>query len=169
MRISPLFWPAFRAVAATGLVLCLMPACKPAAPPASAPKPAVASTIPAVTHTNQTPVEYVSVFTELMPPKGRDPFYPNSHRRDVVPVVNRGSDRPVPVAAALQIQGIVGTPAHRLVIINGTIFETGEEDTVRVPDGKLKVKCLEIGEDYAVVMAQGETQPKRLEISKKGF
>jgi len=73
------------------------------------------------------------------------------------------------VAAALQIQGIVGTPAHRLVIINGTIFETGEEDTVRVPDGKLKVKCLEIGEDYAVVMAQGETQPKRLEISKKGF
>jgi hypothetical protein len=169
MRISAPFWQGVQAAAAAGLVLCFVSACKPAAPPPSPPKPAPPKPAPVVSSTNHPSAEYVSVFEELMPPKGRDPFFPNSHRRDPVPVVTSSPDRPASAASELQLKGIVGAPNHRLAIINDTIFDTGEEDTVHVPGGRVKVKCLEIGEDYAVVMAQGEAQPKRLELNKKGF
>jgi hypothetical protein len=114
-------------------------------------------------------VNDISVFEELMPPKGKDPFFPNSHRRDPVPVVMTRPDRPAPPASELVLKGVVGSPAHRLALINNAILEVGEEDSVRVPGGHVRVKCLEIGEDYAVVRAEGEAQPKRLELNKKGF
>jgi hypothetical protein len=118
--------------------------------------------------TNQTAVAYVSVFDELMPPKGRDPFFPNSHRRDPVPVIAH-NDTPQSVAGELLLKGVIGAPGHRTALINNAILQVGEQDTVRVPSGRVKVKCLEIGEDYAVVQAEGEAQPKRLVLNKKGF
>jgi hypothetical protein len=169
MRISLLFSQDVKAMAAAGLVLCLVSACKPAAPPAGPAKPAVAKPTAVVSTTNKAAIEYVSYFEELMPPKGRDPFFPNSHRRDPVPVVMNRPDRPPPPASLLVLSGIVGASNHRLAIINGAILEVGETDSVSVSGGHVKVKCLEIGEDYAVVRAEGEAQPKRLEISKKGF
>jgi hypothetical protein len=169
MRMPPPFWQGVKTVAAAGLVLCLVTACKPAAPPPGPAKPAVAKTAAAVSTTNQSVVSYTSVFEELMPPKGRDPFFPNSHRRDPIPVVATRPDRPAVPASELVLKGIVGAPNHRLALINNAILEVGEEDTVRVPGGRVRVKCLEIGEDYAVVRAEGEAQPKRLELNKKGF
>ena len=151
------------------MVLCLVPACKPAAPPPGPAKPAVAKAPIAAPATNQVAVNDISVFEELMPPKGKDPFFPNSHRRDPVPVVMTRPDRPAPPASELVLKGVVGSPAHRLALINNAILEVGEEDSVRVPGGHVRVKCLEIGEDYAVVRAEGEAQPKRLELNKKGF
>jgi hypothetical protein len=168
MRMPPSFWQGVQAAAAAGLVLCLVPACKPEAPPPGPAKPAAAKTIAAST-TNQVAVNNISVFEEYMPPKGRDPFFPNSHRRDPVPVVMSRPDRPQAVASELVLKGIVGSPSHRLALINNSILEVGEEDTVRVSGGLVRVKCLEIGEDYAVVRAEGEAQPKRLELNKKGF
>jgi hypothetical protein len=169
MRRPPLFWQSFRTAAAAALVLCFVPACKPAAPPPGPAKPAAAKAAPAESGTNQAFVASVSVFDELMPPKGRAPFFPNSRRRDPVPVMTTRPDRPPPIASELVLKGIVGAPNHRLALINAAILEVGETDTVRVVSGHVKVKCLEIGEDYAVIQAEGETQPKRLELNKKGF
>jgi len=86
MRIPPLFWKGIQAAAAAGLILCLVPACKPAVQPAGPANPAAAKTNTVTATPNLAAAEHVSVFNELMPPKGKDPFYPNSHRRDPVPI-----------------------------------------------------------------------------------
>jgi len=169
MRISPLFWQGVQAAAAAGLVLCLVPACKPEAPPAGPAKPVAAKTTAVASTTNLAAVTYISVFEDLMPPKGRDPFFPNSHRRDPIPILTSRPDRPPAPASELVLKGIVGSPNHRLAVINNSILEVGEEDSVHVPGGHVRVKCLEIGEDYAVIRAEGESQPKRLELNTKGF
>ena len=168
MRLNISFWQGIRVATAAALVLCLASACKPSAPPAAAPKPVPAKPAPMAAGTNLTTVAYVSVFDDLMPPKGRDPFFPNSHRRDPVPVIPR-NETPQSVAGELQLKGVIGSPGHRTALINSAILEVGEQDTVRVPSGRVKVKCLEIGEDYAVVRVEGEAQPKRLVLNKKGF
>jgi hypothetical protein len=104
-----------------------------------------------------------------MPPKGRDPFFPNSHRRDPVPTVATSrTDRPPPASEVI-LKGVVGTPSHRLAVINNAILESGEEGSVRVPGGHIRVRCMEIGQDYAVIKVDGEIQPRRLVLSKKGF
>jgi len=169
MRNPPPYWQGIQAVAAAGLILCLLPACKPAGQPASPAKPAAAKTNAVVSTSNSVTAENVSVFEPLMPPKGKDPFFPNSHRRDPIKVVTLQTDRPPPPSSELLLQGIVGNPKHRLALINNSILEVGEEDSVRVPSGHVKVKCLEIGADYAVIRVEGESQPKRLELTKKGF
>jgi hypothetical protein len=119
----------------------------------------------AASATNNLSAEYVSVFEDLTPPKGRDPFFPDSHRRDPVPVLAPSADRP-PAAADLVLKGIVGTRDHRMAVINSTILEAGESGSVRVAGGRVKVKCMEIGEDSAVIQVAGEIQPKRLELKK---
>jgi hypothetical protein len=169
MRTPLLFWQGVQAAAAAGIVLCLATACKPAAAPAGLAKPAAAKANPAPAATNEAAVEHTSIFDELMPPKGRDPFFPTSHRRDPVPILASRPDRPAPSASELVLKGIVGAPNHRLALINNAILRVGEEDSVHVPSGHVRVKCLEIGADYAVVKAEGEPQPKRLELNKKGF
>jgi hypothetical protein len=169
MRISPPFLRRIEASAALVSLLCLMTACKPDVKPPGPPKPAAPAPPLPMASTNKPSAESVSFFDDLMPPKGRDPFFPNSHRRDPIPVVTTHPDKPASLVGDLRLMGIMGTPNHRLAIINGVTFDTGEQDTIRVPNGRVKVKCVEIGEDYAVVMAEGEAQPKRLDLSKKGF
>jgi len=136
-----------------------------------APAPAPPKPPPALVKTNSAPGEavdmtqFVSVFEDLPPDKGRDPFFPSSHRRDPVgalaPVVK------LPVEATLVLKGVAGSVGRRLAVINNEIMAAGEESPVRVPNGHVKVKCLEIGEDYVVVQVEGEPQPKRLTMEKK--
>jgi hypothetical protein len=151
-----------------GLILCAVPACKPAAPPAPAAKPAAAPNSAVASATNTAFVAKVSVFEQLMPPKGRDPFFPNSHRREPEPVKGGSPDKPLPTAE-LVLKGIVGSTNHRLALVNDDILEVGEAGSVRVAGGHLGVRCLEIGEDYAVFKVEGEIQTKRLQLSKKGL
>jgi hypothetical protein len=169
MRTPPPFWQGIQVAAAAGLILCFVPACKPAAQPAAAAKPAAAkpSTVAAAPSTAAPAI--VSVFQQLMPPNGRDPFFPNSRRREPEVAKGPSPDRPPP-ASELVLKGIVGSANHRLALINDdSIMEVGEEGSVRVPGGHVKLRCLEIGEDYAVIQVVGEVQTKRLQLSKKGL
>jgi len=168
MSISPSFLRGIQAAVAAGLIACFAPACKPAAKSAGPARPVAAKTNTYVASTNIVSAEYASVFEQILPPKGRDPFFPNSHRRD--PELPReGMAEKTPAASELVLKGIVGSRAHRLAVINNAILEAGEEGTVRASSGKARVKCLEIGEDYAVIKVEGEIQPKRLQLNKKGF
>ncbi len=104
-----------------------------------------------------------------MPPQGRDPFFPYSHRRDPEPAKVAGPGKVAP-AAVFVLKGVVGSATHRLALINdNTILEAGEEGSVRVGSGRVKLRCVEIGEDYAVIRVEGEAQTKRLQLSKKGL
>jgi hypothetical protein len=170
MRISPPFWLSLRVVAAAGLVLCFVSACKPSATPTGPTKPVTAKLGTLASSTNHPAMEYVSVFDQLMPPKGKDPFFPNSHRRNpVAPIAGQGQANRPPPASEVVLKGIVGSPNHRLAIINHTTLQVGEVGSVQVPGGHIKVRCMEIGEDYAVVAVEGEIQPKRLELNRKDF
>jgi len=174
MRIPPSFWQGIPAVAAA-LVLSLVSACKPNVQPSAPPKPAAVKTNIVAAATSQAATENLSVFVELMPPKGRDPFFPASHRRDPVPppLAMQDNNSPPPPAVVLMLKGIVGSSNHRRALIAGgknTVdLETGESATVHVPNGQVRVKCLEIGEDHAVIQVEGETEQKRLELNKKGL
>jgi hypothetical protein len=167
MRNPPPFWHGIRVVAAAGLTLCFVPACKPAAPPAAPAKPAAAKTTAVAFATTNASLAVDSVFEQLMPPKGRDPFFPNSHRRDPQPA--KGSPQEKPLASELVLKGIVGSANSRLALVNDDILKVGEVASVKVAGGHVEVKCLEIGEDYAVIKVTGELETKRLQISKKGL
>ncbi len=169
MRMDAPFWRSLRVAAAAGLALCMIAACKPAAKPAAPAKPMTAGTNNVASGANDALMEHVSVFEQLMPPKGRDPFFPNSHRRNPAAIAKTTPGERPPPASELTLKGIVGSRNHRLAIINNAILEAGETGAVQVPGGHIKVKCLRIGEDYAVIEADGETQPKRLELNKKGL
>lgn len=148
-------------------MLCFVPACKPAAPAAPPAKPAAVKPSAVAFPTNSATLASASVFEQLMPPKGRDPFFPNSHRRDPQPV--KGSPQEKPLASELVLKGIVGSANHRLALVNDDILEVGEQGSVKVPGGHVELKCLEIGEDYALIKVTGELETKRLQLSKKGL
>jgi hypothetical protein len=71
------------------------------------------------------------------------------------------------VASDLLLKGLVGSATHRLAVINNQILEVGETAPVRVAGGVVKVKCVEIGDSYALVLVEGETRMQRLEMDKK--
>ena len=169
MRNTSLFWHGLQAATAAALIVCLTPACKPPIRPSGPAKLAVTKTNLTSCATNQFPSPYASVFEDLTPPKGRDPFFPNSHRRDPVPIMPVAMTEKPPPSSELVLKGVVGAANHRLAVINNVILETGESGTVRVPGGKLRLKCLEIGEDFAVIQVEGEIEPKRLRLTKKGY
>lgn len=164
-NFPPLFKNAV--VLAIGLAFCFV-GCKPQ-PVANVakvtPKPALPAA-PAVT--NAPSAQYVSVFENLLPPQGKDPFFPNSHRRDPAPPPQVQAQKG-PVEADLQLKGIVSSASHRQALINNDVITVGEEDSIRVPDGHVRVRCLEIGVDYVIVQVEGEPQSKRLTLEDKHY
>jgi len=169
MRNALPFWHGLQAASAAALVVFLAPACSQKITPPGPGKIAVNKTNSLVSATNKLSLEYVSVFENLTSPKGRDPFYPNSHRRDPVPIMPAMLTEKAPPSSELVLKGVVGATNHRLAVINNVILETGETGSVRVPSGKVRLKCLEIGGDFAVIQVEGEIEPKRLQLIKKGF
>jgi hypothetical protein len=159
--------------AAVAIALACVPACKPAAPAAAPPakKPAAATGVKtnapaAVTNSSE---QFVSAFNDMLPPeKAKDPFFPNSTRRYKLVVPGPGPTNLVAHAEpALQLKG--ASPG-RFCVINSSVLELGEERGVRVPNGRITVKVLEIGTDYAIVKVAGEAAPKKLMLeSKKSF
>jgi hypothetical protein len=92
--------------------------------------------------------------------RGRDPFFPNSTRRQFKPAVPEVT--PTVGPASLVLLGITGPPERRIALINNQTFRAGEENKVRVPGGSSLVKCEEIRERSVVVTIQGGTE--RFEI-----
>jgi hypothetical protein len=152
-----------------GLMLLCVAGCNKRPPPRPAGKPAVALASPSATATNDLSSQYVSVFEDLPPAQGKDPFFPKSHRRDPAPTsaaqAAPGSN-PAPVAPVLVLKGVVGSKTRRFALINSEAMAAGETSSVRVPDGRVRVRCVEIGPDYVLVKVEGEEQPKRLELGK---
>ncbi|HEX3716364.1 MAG TPA: hypothetical protein VH595_00210 [Verrucomicrobiae bacterium] len=169
MKIPHNFADAPRFLMGIGLACCFMAGCQkapPAAPAAKKAAPVVKTKAAAVSQTN----EYVSVFEDLQPPQARDPFFPDSHRREPAPPPQQASEvRKTAVASELLLKGIVGSASRRSCVINNEILETGEQGLVRVPSGQLRVRCLTIGNDYVVIKVDGEAQSKRLFMDKKNY
>jgi hypothetical protein len=88
--------------------------------------------------------------------QGRDPFFPNSTRRQHRPAI---PDLPAVVGpTSLVLFGITGPPERRIALINNQTFLAGEENRVRIPGGSSIVKCEEIRERSVIVTIQGGTE-----------
>jgi hypothetical protein len=87
-------------------------------------------------------------------------------RRQPVRVVVPPSAAPVRGPEELTLLSIVGKGSRRLVLINDATLAAGEEGRVHVGTNLVRVRCLEIREDSAVVQVGDETEKKELRIRK---
>jgi hypothetical protein len=89
------------------------------------------------------------------PREGKDPFFPRSTRPYTTRVIVTNQTA-MPVIADLRLDGISGTPEHRLAIINYKTFDTGEDGDVNTNAGRMRIRCIEIGADSAIIQIGGE-------------
>jgi hypothetical protein len=123
---------------------------------------------PAPAPTNAPPAQLEipkSVFIiPTAPQEGKDPFFPRSTRLWASVVVKTDSpQQPAPaVAVELKLNGISGTAARRLAIINNRTFEAGEEGIVSTASSPVRIRCLEIKDDSVLVQIGGEQRKLHL-------
>lgn len=94
---------------------------------------------------------------------GKDPFFPNSARRQDRPA---STDPKMPQAPVVQLflKAITGPPTRRLALINNQTFAAGEEGLVKVVNGQVKIRCVEIKDGSVVVAIEGNPEPKELKL-----
>jgi hypothetical protein len=97
-------------------------------------------------------------FKSVFDSKGRDPFFPNSTRQSLEPS-EKGDSQPVIV---LMVKGFSGYGNHRMAIINDHTFMVGEESEVISAGGRIRIRCVEIRDDVAVVTIGNA--PQRIEL-----
>jgi len=113
--------------------------------------------------TASAPTNPQSVFIQPASPlDGRDPFYPASSRpyqSAVVPTSKRADLN----WDLISLQGISGQPPHRLAIINKRTFSAGDNLEVSTSKGRIRIHCLEISENSAVIEVNGQRHELRYE------
>ena len=55
----------------------------------------------------------------------------------------------------LRLSGVSGSGQHRLVLINNRTFSEGEVNELKIAGQTVNLKCLEIGQETAIVQIQG--------------
>ena len=122
----------------------------------ASPKRSKALNIPSVP---DVPLPQSTFNIPSQPSEGRNPFFPQSTVRVVVPVVTTGH----PVDTTLFILNGITSPPKRTAMINGRTFEPGEEGEVRLAGGgKMLIKCEDIKAESAVISVAGQRRELRL-------
>ncbi len=71
-----------------------------------------------------------------------------------VPASQQRSGAPAsPLARQVRLRDIAGTPERSIAMINNLTFQKGEEGEVRVTDGKVRIRVLEINKEESSVVA----------------
>jgi hypothetical protein len=131
--------------------------CAAVAPGTAAPL-VPAGDLPARADANSTQAAPRSVFIQPANLQdGRDPFFPTSVR-PYVTVAAAVPNAPTTDLSSIVMQGISGSPDHRLVIINKVTFAAGDEAEVLTSQGHIRIRCLFITDDSAVIEAAGQRQ-----------
>jgi TPR repeat protein len=55
----------------------------------------------------------------------------------------------------IEIKGLGGTAAHRVVMINDQTFEEGEQREIKAGSKTVKIRCVRIGESFVVLTLEG--------------
>lgn len=102
------------------------------------------------------------------PATTKDPFFPNSTRRVPVRTVAKGRTSAVPepksLSAGLSLKGITGSRSNPIALINNKTCAVGDVVQVKVPEGEVTLKCLEIRQNAVVVTIEGEPGQKVLSL-----
>lgn len=94
--------------------------------------------------------------------EGRDPFYPASTRPYQTAVIPNAKTAELNLDS-LVMQGISGLPPNRLVIINKHTFAVGDVGEVSTSQGRIRIHCLEINANSAVIEVNGQRHELRYE------
>jgi hypothetical protein len=100
--------------------------------------------------TNDIPQSTFSI--PAAPQEGRDPFFPNSFHGAASTALTQ---TPSAAAEALVLNGIGGTPDHKLAMINGRTMAEGETNEINTVAGRVRIHCIEIKGESAVVEVVG--------------
>ncbi len=101
---------------------------------------------PAITN---MPAESVFIMP-TSPEEGRDPFFPNSTRPYDAFIAKRAVD-----VTSLEIKGFSEINGRRYVIINNHTFAAGDQGDVTTPQGRIHVRCLNVGTNSVLVESGG--------------
>jgi len=64
----------------------------------------------------------------------------------------------------LVLKGISGTKDRRFALLNNQTLAAGDTAVVKLEDGSLKVRCLEIRERSVLVAVDGQTEPREIPL-----
>lgn len=142
MKLSKIFSNGLKAGLVPVMLTTAMSVVAEPAAPKAAPKP--------------EPVHSVFILP-TSPQQGRDPFFPSSTRpyQEAVPPAAHHNEV-VDISTLLSLQGFSGTTDQRLVIINKRTFAVGDQAEVSTSQGKVRIQCLEISTNTAVIEANGQ-------------
>jgi hypothetical protein len=93
------------------------------------------------------------------PNEGRDPFFPASSRPYETTQVSQPHIADI---SSLVLKGISGPSDRRLAIINNRTFAIGDEQDIATPQGRIRVRCVEIKNDSVVIESAGQNQELKL-------
>lgn len=102
--------------------------------------------------------------------RGCDPFFPQSTRRQpkaaVASAPARGKAKPV--AEMLSLRGILaGNNNRRLALINSRVFSKGETFDISIPNGRMRVRCLEIKPSSVILSVEGGPEHYELHMRQE--
>jgi protein disulfide-isomerase len=80
------------------------------------------------------------------------------------PAFNGAPTFPPKQYAGLELKGISGPPNARLALINNQTLGAGETGKVKLGSTVVKVKCLEVRDDAAIVMVDGANERRELRM-----
>ena len=87
--------------------------------------------------------------------RGRDPFFPTSQRRIVIPdepEVTTSTQTPSSkMVAELELKGISGTRNRRIALINRKTFEEGESGEIDIKGQTIAIRCETITDDAVTI------------------
>ena len=115
------------------------------------------------TETNSVPQSIFSI--PASPTQGRDPFYPNA--RYYMGGGGEIKHTPIPSEAdTLELKAVSGSTDHRLAMIaaGGTnrTLAVGEETEFRTSSGRMRVRCVDIKGESAVIEVDGDRRELHL-------
>jgi hypothetical protein len=94
------------------------------------------------------------------PSEGRNPFYPQSVIKVVVPKINKDNN---PLDTTTLVLNGITSPPRRTAMINGRTFEPGEEGEVRTLAGnRVLIKVEEIKTESAIIVVGGQRRELHL-------
>lgn len=94
------------------------------------------------------------------PSEGRDPFFPESTRPYETAVAPTNHTETVAITD-LTVKGFTVMNGRAEVIINNHPFMVGDEGDVRVPAGRIHLRCLEIRDGYVIIEVNGQRHELR--------
>ena len=127
---------------------------------------AQAKDIPRSTHANlnirtvpDVPIPQSVFAPPTQPSEGRNPFFPQSMVKVVIPKVNRET----PIDTTSFVLNGITSPPRQTAMINGRTFEPGESGEVRLPNGaRTLIKCEEIRSESAIILVAGQRREVKL-------